>query len=78
MSTTLNARQVTIDLAVTLIDLTGRGELDGYLAQTAIHSDLKRDPAALRNKLVNARGAAQTFSAWKAAQQLLKAAGLPY
>ena len=74
----LAARLDVIRRAIALIDLSDPADLVGYLAQTDIHDHLKADPAALRGNLATADGTAQVFGAWKAAQQLLKAAGHPY
>ncbi len=71
-------RHDTIRRAIDLIDTATPADLAGYLAQTSIHDHLKADPDALRDNLEKADGTAQVFGAWKASQQLLKAAGLPY
>ena len=71
-------RHDTIRRAIDLIDTTSPADLWRYLSQTSIHDHLKADPAALRRTLADAVGTAQVFGAWKASQQLLKAAGLPY
>ena len=71
-------RHGIIRRAIDLIDAASPADLAGYLAQTDIHDHLKADPAALRRNLATADGTAQVFGAWKAAQQILRAAGLPY
>ena len=71
-------RHGTISRAIGLIDTVSPADLAGYLTQTDILDHLKSDPAALRRNLATADGTAQVFGAWKAAQQILRAAGLPY
>jgi hypothetical protein len=78
MTTISRDRHDTIRRAIDLIDTTGPADLGRYLADTSLHDHIKADPATLRKHLADASGTAQTFSAWKAAQQLLQAAGLPY
>lgn len=71
-------RYDTINRAIALIDDADPADLARYLADTRLHDHIKADPATLRRHLADANGTAQVFSAWKAAQQLLQAAGLPY
>jgi len=71
-------RHDTIRRAIDLIDTAKPADLAGYLARTHIHDHLKADPDTLRTNLATASGTAQVFGAWKASQQLLQAAGLPY
>ena len=73
-------RQATIDRAIALIDTATPSDLTGYLAQTRIHDHLKSDPATFRDHLAAATpdDTPRHFGAWKAAQQILQAAGLPY
>lgn len=78
MPTISRDRHDTIRRAIDLIDTAKPADLWRYLAQTDIHAHLKDDPAALRRTLADAAGTAQVFGAWKASQQLLRAAGLPY
>ena len=71
----------TIDRAIALIDTADPADLAGYLAQTSLHDHIKADPATLRQHLAAATPDAdigRRFGAWKAAQQILQAAGLPY
>jgi hypothetical protein len=70
-------RQDTINRAIALIDTSDHSDLAGYLAQTTIHDHLKASPGALRDALASAVGTAD-FGTWKASQQLLRAAGLPF
>lgn len=77
----LAARTDTIRRAIALIDTADPSDLAGYLAQTSMHDHIKADPATLRQHLTDATpdaSAGHRFGAWKAAQQLLQAAGLPY
>lgn len=71
-------RRGTIRRAIALMDTADPADLNRYLADTGIHDHLKVDPATLRSHLADADGTASVFSAWKASQQILKAAGLPY
>ena len=78
-------RQASIDRAVALIDANltdnvASPQLTAWLAQTDIHDHLKADPTALRDSLAAAApdDTMRHFGAWKAAQQLLHTAGLPY
>jgi hypothetical protein len=73
-------RADTITRAIALIDTAPPADLAGYLAGTNIHDHLKADPAALRQRLatVDDMSPGSRFGAWKAAQQILRAAGLPY
>lgn len=71
-------RHDTIRRAIDLIDTASPADLWRYLSQTDIHAHLQTDVPALRRTLADAAGTAQVFGAWKAAQQLLQAAGLPY
>jgi hypothetical protein len=71
-------RYDTINRAIALIDTADPASLAAWLAQTDLHDHIKADPATLRQHLADANGTAQVFSAWKASQQLLKAAGQPY
>lgn len=70
-------RQDTIRRAVALIDTASAADLARYLSQTQIHAHLQADPAALRDSLASAIGTDHQTGAWKAAQQVLHAAGLP-
>lgn len=73
------ARRAVINRAADLIDTASPADLQRYLAQTGIHAHLKADPAALRDNLTSAvDGTPQAVGAWKAAQQILDAAGLPH
>lgn len=85
MTATSTDRQATIDRAIALIDNAqsdaDAAQLDAWLAQTGIHRDLRLDPYALRDKLAAVADdphSGRAFGAWKAAQQLLRAAGQPY
>lgn len=72
--------QATIDRAVALLDEADAVDLARWLAATSLHAHLKADPAELRRHLTTFDPASvfQRFSAWKAAQQIMQAAGLPY
>lgn len=72
--------QATIDRAVALLDEADAADLARWLAATSLHAHLKADPAELRRNLTtfDADSAGERFGAWKGAQQLLQAAGLPY
>jgi hypothetical protein len=75
------ARIDTIKRAISVIDNATHADLAGYLVRTDIHDHLKADPLTLRKGLAFAAAADDTptiFGAWKAAQQICKAAGLPY
>lgn len=79
------ARKLTILRAVDVIDTTDPSTLAGYLAQTSLHDHVKTGPATLRKHLADAADAGTDpisagirFGAWKAAQQICQAAGLPY
>ena len=78
MTATSTDRHDTIRRAIALIDTADPADLSRYLADTSLHDHIKADPATLRKHLATADGTAQVFGAWKAAQQLLQAAGLPY
>ena len=78
MTTISTDRRDTIRRAIALIDTASPADLGDYLADTSLHDHIKASPATLRKHLADADGTAQVFGAWKAAQQLLKAAGLPY
>jgi hypothetical protein len=72
-------RQDTIRRAIALIDTAAPADLKDYLAATRIHARLQADPAALRDSLATVTdGTPQALGAYKAAQQILQAAGLPY
>ena len=75
---TTQHRLGTIKRAIDLIDTADPGDLASYLAQTGLHDHIKADPATLRRHLAAVDGTGRTFGPWKAAQQLLQAAGLPY
>ncbi|HEX3958087.1 MAG TPA: hypothetical protein VHZ03_15845 [Trebonia sp.] len=73
----------TIQRAIDFIDSTDPADLKRYLLRTSLHDHIKADPAMLRQHLAAsvlaaADGTGITFPAWKAAQQILQAAGLPY
>lgn len=74
------ARQATIDRAVRLLDTAHPHDLAVWLAKTNLHDHVKADPAQLRRDLAAADpdNWAGYFGTWKAAQQLLQAAGLPH
>lgn len=74
------ARQATIDRAVALLDTADPGDLTVWLASTTLHAHLKADPAELRRLLTtfDPDSVGERFGAWKGAQKLLQAAGLPY
>lgn len=72
-------RQDTIRRAIALIDTAGPAGLIRAIRGTRIRDDLKTDPAKLRDALTAGIGASggAGFSAWKGAQQVLAAYGLP-
>jgi hypothetical protein len=76
-TTTMTGRQETINRAIVLLDTTGTDCLTAILAKTSLHANWQANPAALRDRLVTAGGLHLSFTAWKAAQQILAAAGLP-
>jgi len=82
MTTTQTTRQDIINRAITLIDNANPHALARYLADTSLHDHIKADPGTLRQHLADATApdasVGARFSAWKAAQQLLQAAGLPW
>jgi hypothetical protein len=69
-------RAETIRRAIKLIDETLGKDMAAYLAQAALRPP---DPDILRARLASADVTDSTgaFGAWKAAQRLLEAAGLP-
>jgi hypothetical protein len=75
------ARKATIDRALKHILATDRATLLAQLATTSLHDHVKADPDGLAGRLgaVTADDdSAARFSCWKAAQQVCRAAGLPY
>lgn len=81
MSTVTATRLATIKRAIDVIDSAAPADLTRYLAQASIHDYLRADPALLRSRLAGIDGTSPSgarFGAWKAAQQILDAAGLPY
>jgi hypothetical protein len=67
----------TIRRAIDLIDAASLADLAVYLGRTRLHDHVKADPAMLRHHLATVGDTGNVFSAWKAAQQILQAAGLP-
>ena len=67
----------TIRRAIDLIDTTSLADLDACLARTSLHDHIKADPALLRQHLAAVGPGDRTFAPWKAAQQILQAAGRP-
>jgi hypothetical protein len=74
MSSTQPSRRATIERAITVLDNTGHSALLGYLEQTALHRSFREDPERLRSAL-NDGLQDDLFASFKAAQQLLRAAG---
>ena len=71
-------RQDTIRRAITLIDATNPADMTRVLrAKTVIRASLADNPAKLRDTLANAIGTDRQTGAWKGAQQILDAFGLP-
>lgn len=77
-ATARDTRLGTIARAIALMDVLAPADLARHLAQTDIRDHLKDDPAALRSLLAEAGSTGSVFSAWKASQQILRAAGLSY
>lgn len=76
MSSTQATRRATIAQAIALIDDTDHDTLLSYLKQTALHPSFREDPERLRGAL-DAGVEVDLFVSYKAAQQLLRAAGEP-
>ena len=76
MSSTQDARRATINQAIRVLDDTDHDTLLRYLEQTALHRSFREDPERFRSAL---RDGLQDdmFASFKAAQQLLRAAGEP-
>lgn len=75
------ARQATITRAVEHLRTTDPATVASQLATTYFHDHWKIDPTGLADHLELSHTCdswPQFFSAWKAAQQILQAAGLPY
>ena len=74
MNSTQATRRATIERAIALLDDTDHDTLLRYLEQTALHRSFREDPERLRSAL---RDGLQDdlFASFKAAQQLLRAAG---
>lgn len=71
------ARQATIDRAIAYLATTDRNAVLATLAMTRFHDHVKNDPDALLRDLRNADPQQISFFArWKAAQNVLIAAGL--
>lgn len=88
-SDVIAARQDTINRAIDHLRTTDVAALAAQLATTTLHDHLKADPAALADSLAQTdpngfapssdiNDWARSFGTWKAAQQVLQAAGLPY
>lgn len=77
---TIQSRTDTINRAIEYIEQHGAGSdmVACTLYYTDIHQHLKDDPAELVAKLRAASESGNTFGAWKGAQQICQAAGLPY
>lgn len=74
-------RQATIDRAVRLMDGAHPDDVAHWIAQCNFYDHVKANPAKLRDDLASTRPDDETpkhFANWKAAQQILQAAGLPY
>lgn len=74
-------RQNTIDRAVMLLEESSPENVVRYLALTQAWDHLKADPAKVHDLLADITADDETarhFGAWKMAQQILQAAGLPY
>lgn len=67
-------RQATIDRALHLLNAIDRDTLCVYLAQTSLDESFQDDPDRLRSAL-EAGLKADLYAPYKAAQQLLRAAG---
>ena len=81
VTATTTVRLATIHRAIDLIDTASPDDLDCWLAKTAIHAHLQDSPGAVRSNLAAITADSSTgqrFGAWKAAQQILKAAGQSY
>lgn len=75
------ARQATITRAVDHLRTTDPATLATQLATTGLHDHWKTDPAGLADNLELSHTCdswPQFFGAWKGAQQVLHAAGLPH
>lgn len=73
------ARQATIDRAIAYLTTTDRDTVLATLAKTRFHDHVRTDPDRLLQDLRNADpDAISRFARWKAAQNVLRAAGLPY
>jgi len=73
------ARKATIDRAVAYLSSADRDAVVALLAPTPIADRLKTDPDALKQALREADPQNPNFFAkWKAAQNVLRAAGLPW
>lgn len=75
-------RIATIRRAISVIETSNPQDIRRIVAQTDAHDHLKRDPDALRQRLDEATSpdvaGGHRFGAWKIAQQICRAAGLPY
>ena len=74
---TIQERVDTINRAIKFIEETGEGFVH-ILRQTSIHPHLVDDREELVARLRACLESGHTFGAWKAAQQICRAAGLEY
>jgi hypothetical protein len=73
------ARQAVIDRAIDYLTATDRDTVLAVLAKTRFHDHVKADPDKLLQNLRDTDADRISFFArWKAAQNVLLAAGLPY
>lgn len=79
MATTDQASRLdTINQALRLLDTTDHDTLCGYLAQTRLNDNYQQDPDRLRRALRAAAASdANLYVPYRAAQQVLLAAGQP-
>jgi hypothetical protein len=76
MNSTQATRRATIERAIALLDDTDHDTLLRYLEQTALHRSFREDPERFRSALRDGMED-DMFASFKAAQQLLRAAGEP-